>query len=271
MSLPEAYAFFQDFAPEPTRTFQVDRHYLLYASKGAMRLEAEGRAWSLPPARAALIAAGKPIEITIAQPMTVCSVLFDPGFTSTPPAALTVFEMTSLAREMILECRQWGPDDGPLSDYARQMFTTLSAVTWRLAESPSPAVMPVGRSPAVRRALELTENRIAEETSFVDIADAVAATPRSLSRHLADEIGMTWRQALRRIRMIRAIEALSATPAPVTEVAMAVGYGSLSAFNAAFRDFTGMTPTDYRASFHIPGNEFRRMAFCSRRDGHRRP
>jgi AraC-like DNA-binding protein len=254
MPPPEAYAFFQDFAPEPTRGFQVDRHYLLYAAKGAMRLEAEGRAWSLPPARAALIAAGKPIAVTIAQPMTVCSVLFDTGFTAAPPAALTVFEITALAREMILECRQWGPDDGPLTDYARQIFRSLAAVAWRLAESPSPAVMPVGRSPAVRRALALTEEKIAEETSFVDIAGAVAVTPRSLSRHLADEIGMTWRQALRRIRMIRAIELLSATPAPVTEVAMAVGYGSLSAFNAAFREFTGTTPTDYRASFHISGD-----------------
>ncbi|WP_420111776.1 helix-turn-helix domain-containing protein [Pseudactinotalea sp.] len=36
---------------------------------------------------------------------------------------------------------------------------------------------------------------------------------------------------------------------PVTRIAYDVGYGSLSAFNAAFRDLTGMTPTTYRASF----------------------
>jgi AraC-like DNA-binding protein len=30
-------------------------------------------------------------------------------------------------------------------------------------------------------------------------------------------------------------------------VAFATGYNSLSAFNAAFREFTGQTPSDYRA------------------------
>jgi AraC-like DNA-binding protein len=49
--------------------------------------------------------------------------------------------------------------------------------------------------------------------------------------------------------MIRAIEALAGTGDSVTAVALSVGYSSISAFNAAFREFTGRTPTEYRASF----------------------
>jgi AraC-like DNA-binding protein len=60
---------------------------------------------------------------------------------------------------------------------------------------------------------------------------------------------MTWSEALRRIRIIRAVEALAGTEAPVTEIALEVGYSSISAFNAAFRDLTGKSPTEYRASF----------------------
>ena len=60
---------------------------------------------------------------------------------------------------------------------------------------------------------------------------------------------MTWREALRRVRMIRAVEALATSDAPITEIAMSVGYNSLSAFNAAFRDLTGKSPSAYRATF----------------------
>ena len=60
---------------------------------------------------------------------------------------------------------------------------------------------------------------------------------------------MTWRAVLRRMRVLRAIEELAAGDAPITKIAFAVGYTSLSAFNAAFLQLTGRTPSEYRASF----------------------
>ncbi|GLY32279.1 hypothetical protein [Kineosporia sp. NBRC 101731] len=44
--------------------FLVDRHYLLCASAGVLRLEARGQTWLPPPARAALIEAGQPIQVS---------------------------------------------------------------------------------------------------------------------------------------------------------------------------------------------------------------
>ena len=51
------------------------------------------------------------------------------------------------------------------------------------------------------------------------------------------------------MRVLRAIEELAAGDVPVTTIAFTTGYTSLSAFNAAFRELTGRTPTQYRASF----------------------
>ena len=122
-------------------------------------------------------------------------------------------------------------------------------MTWQLAERPSPVVVPAGRSPELCRALRLTEERLGGEVRFEDVADEVGLAPRSLARRFEDETGMTWRAVLRRMRVLRAIEELAAGDTPVTRIAFMVGYASLSAFNAAFRDLTGRTPTDYRASF----------------------
>ncbi|GAA1653490.1 helix-turn-helix domain-containing protein [Catellatospora bangladeshensis] len=245
----EAYAFVRDFAAEPARELCVDRHYLLCASAGVLRLEAQGQAWLLPPARAALIEAGRPIQVSIPSPVTTASVLFDPGFAPAPPAPLTVFDLNPLARALVGECSAWGDGEEPLPAYARTLFAALAAVTWRLAEQPSPVVVPAGRSPELRRALRLTEERLGGQVRFEELAAEVGLVPRSLARRFAEETGLTWQAVLRRMRVLRAIEELAAGDAPITRIAFSVGYTSLSAFNAAFLDLTGRTPTQYRASF----------------------
>lgn len=244
-----AYSFVRTFAPEFARELRVDRHYLLCASAGTLRLEAQGQAWLLPPARAALIEAGRPIRVSIPRPVTTASVLFDTGFAPPPPAPLTVFDLNPLARALLTECRAWGESDEPLTPYAETLFAALAAVTWRLAEQPSPVVVPAGRTPELRRALELTEQRLGGEVRFEDVALDVGLASRSLARRFEEETGMTWRAVLRRMRILAAIEELAAGDTPVTKIAFRVGYSSLSAFNAAFRELTGRTPTQYRASF----------------------
>lgn len=236
--------------PQPPRMFQVQQHYLLYASAGAMRLQTDRTAWSLPPARAALITAGVPVQLLVNQHMSVCSVLFATSFAPAPAAAVTVFEMTALARELVLECGRQAEEGEPLSDYRRSLFRALQTIAWRLATRPSPATMPVGRSPGVVRALALMEEHLSEDLQFDDLARMAGLTPRTLARKLAAEIGMSGGQIVQKMRMIRAIELLAETRAPITEVALGVGYQSLSAFNAAFRGFTGQTPTTYRAGFN---------------------
>ena len=248
MSNP-AFSFVRDFEPAPVQSFSVDRHYLLYAVRGAMRLEFDGTSWTLPPARAALIRAGESIDVTIPQAMTTASVLFRTDFIVPPPSALSVIDMTPLARALVEECSEWIDEHAALDDYAMAMFRALAQATWALARSPSRARMPTGRSAEVRRALAITDDRVADEPRFDDIAAEVGLASRSLARRFERELGMTWRGALRRLRVLRAIELLAGTERTVTQIAMDVGYSSLSAFESAFRDLVGNTPTEYRAGF----------------------
>ncbi|WP_115670586.1 AraC family transcriptional regulator [Ciceribacter selenitireducens] len=246
---PDAYCFHQSFEPAGPSEFRMDRHYLLYAMEGTIRLEANGRRWTLPPARAALISAGHPVTISILSRLTSASVLYAPSFAAAPPQVLSVFDVSPLARELIAECRQWGPEGGALSPYAQRIFETLVAVALKLAETPSPCVLPAPASSALARALALTEELADGTPVFAEIAKATGQSPRALARRFSTEMGMTWRETLRRIRLIRAVEALASGDAPITEIALGVGYNSLSAFNTAFRDLMGKGPRAYRASF----------------------
>jgi AraC-like DNA-binding protein len=188
--------------------------------------------------------------VTIPQPVTTSSVLVSTDFAPSPPALVSVFDLTPLARSLVAECSQWNDSPEPLDNYALTMFSALIAATWALAEHPSQARMPTGRSAETRRALTLTEQRLADDPRFDEIAADVGLTSRSLARRFEAELGMTWRAALRRMRILRAIEMLASDNESVTAIAMRVGYSSLSAFQVAFRDLTDQTPSEYRRGFH---------------------
>lgn len=250
-ALPPAYAVNRNFPACPRSAFCMDRHYLLYARTGTMRLEHRRQQWSLPPARAALIRADTPVWVTITHPLSACSVLFSTDAYGEPPAQLSVFDMTPLARELLLACRGWGPDDTPQPAMAAQLFATLAAVAWDQSTRPSVAMMPLGTSRPVIDALSHTEAGLGCALSFDAVAAHVALTPRTLARRFAAELGLSWGQALRRMRMIRAAETLAMTDAQVTGIALDVGYASISAFNAAFHDFTGKSPSAWREEIRL--------------------
>ncbi|MEP1614050.1 MAG: AraC family transcriptional regulator [Roseobacter sp.] len=245
---PDAYCLHRSFEPAKPTQFEVDRHYLLYALEGTVRLEADGHRWTLAPARAALIRAGHPITITVLSKLTSASVLFSPNFMPEPRRVLTVFEMSPLARELVRECRKWGSDSGPLSPFAKRIFETLSAVVEQLALTPSKCVLPSPDSPQLTKAIELTEVMAHADPTFEEIATKSNQSTRALARRFASEMGMTWREVLRHIRIMKAVEELATTDWQITQVALSVGYGSLSGFNSAFRQHMQMTPTEFRAS-----------------------
>ncbi len=248
MSQLPAYAVHAAFPPEACKSIQFDRHYFLYAERGTMRLEADGRVWSLPPARAAWIAADAPITISIPTGITAASALFDPTQFAAPKASLSVIDMNDLARALIKACRPYGPDK-PQSPYATSLFQTLAHLADDLAERPSATWLPLGQSAVVQRALQVTEAQLDGDLDFDTLAKTLAISPRALARKFAAELGLTWRAAQRRMRIIRAMELLAEDrDLQVTQAALDVGYTSLSAFNAAFRDQTCQTPSAFRAS-----------------------
>lgn len=245
---PEAHCIHRTFDAAGPKLLCMDRHYFLYALEGTLRLEADERRWTLPPARAALIEAAHPVKISIPTRLTSASVLFDSRMFK-PSQPLTVFDVSPLARELVRECRDWGSEDTGQTPYARQMFRALASVVCRLAETPSPCVLPVPTSRELLRALAMIEEAVSDQPNFEAIARATGQSPRSLARRFSKEMRMTWRETLRRIRIIRAVEILAESNASVTNVAMQVGYTSLSAFNTAFREVMGITPSQYRMTF----------------------
>jgi len=119
---------------------------------------------------------------------------------------------------------------------------------------------PKAKRPATvqrRRALFLDAARIIEDDfqdklALDDVALRVATSRRQLQRAFAEAGETSFRAYLQRVRMERAAELLRGSPAPVNQVASAVGYRQPAQFAKAFRRHHGAPPSAFRVASATP-------------------
>jgi AraC-like DNA-binding protein len=112
---------------------------------------------------------------------------------------------------------------------------------------PVPTVSFDVRMPTEDRALKvakvLTANP-ADDRTLAEWGRDVGASSRTLARVFLSDTGIPFARWRALVRLHCAMEALGSS-VPVAEVAQRVGYESASAFIAAFRRETGITPAKY--------------------------
>jgi AraC-like DNA-binding protein len=118
--------------------------------------------------------------------------------------------------------------------------------------------------PIVKRYLDQTLNAIPQEDelfttvrktiaesmregdpTLARVAKKLAVSPRTLERRL-EERGMRFKKLMDDTRRRFAMDYLEAREHTLTEVAFLLGYSEVSAFNRAFKRWTGVTPMHYR-------------------------
>ncbi|MEW6306694.1 MAG: helix-turn-helix transcriptional regulator [Verrucomicrobiota bacterium] len=91
----------------------------------------------------------------------------------------------------------------------------------------------------------LLKQNLASPPGLEDMARSIGCSPFHLSRVFSTHTGQTIPQCLRRLRMEKAAEMLRSKEYNVTEVALEVGYNSLSHFSQAFYETYGCCPGLY--------------------------
>ncbi|MDD3765063.1 MAG: AraC family transcriptional regulator [Nevskiales bacterium] len=101
-------------------------------------------------------------------------------------------------------------------------------------------------SPLLRRVVAEIRQRLPRGAcAAAAVAEALAMSERSLRRHLQAE-GRTFQALLAEVRHEQALALLRDPALTVLDVALLLGYAEQSAFSAAFRGWTGMTPRQHR-------------------------
>lgn len=96
----------------------------------------------------------------------------------------------------------------------------------------------------VRKASIFMRENLNNKISIEEVAKQSGLSSRNLNRLMLNEIGLTPKQFLISARIEKAQELLLKPGVSVTEVALSVGYNSLSQFISAFRNQTGQLPSE---------------------------
>jgi AraC-like DNA-binding protein len=219
------------------------RAQLLYGSKGTLTVETTAGIWVVPPLRAVWIPPLTDHEVSARGNVIVRSIYFHPSIICDLPTECSVVTVSPLLREMILKAVEMPTlydENGAQGRFMAVLLDQISALPETPLHLPvtdhlhlTPIYASLSENPADNRGLE-------------SWAAETGTSTRTLTRLFHKETGMSFRQWRQQVRLLEALTRL-AGGAPVTNVALDLGYESQSAFIAMFKKALGKTPGKYFA------------------------
>jgi AraC family carnitine catabolism transcriptional activator len=134
---------------------------------------------------------------------------------------------------------------------AEDMVLARSAASTRAISPPATRVQGVTQVQALIRVMEQT---LEIPLSLDDLAQRAQCSRRQLTRQFQDQLGCAPMHYYRMLRLNRAKQLLSQSGLSVSEVAMAVGFQSLSTFSRRFATQFGYPPRELRTRLRTEGN-----------------
>jgi len=151
-------------------------------------------------------------------------------------------------------CRPVCPAPSPKSAHVRYFASAAAAAEagFRPCLRCRPESAPgtpawLGTSAVVRRALRLIQQGALDETSVEQFAARIGVGARHLHRLFVQHVGASPSALAHTRRLQFAKRLLDETRLPITQIALAAGFGSLRRFNDVFQETYGRAPRELRA------------------------
>jgi AraC-like DNA-binding protein len=213
-------------------------HQLAWAASGVLTVRTSMAAWVLPPTRALWIPAGLRHETLSAGTATMRTLYIRPGLCPISWPDCTPVAASPLLAELIGYLENPGLDQDSRTHAETVLVDLLKPMTMTTIEM---------RMPAEERARQVAQaltDDPADGRTLAQWGHHVGASSRTLARAFLAGTGLPFGRWRALLRLQAAMPALAAGE-PVGNVARHVGYESASAFVAAFRRETGLTPAVY--------------------------
>ena len=232
-------AFARHLAPgHDTGWHRHQRAQLVMSAAGTLTCGTRDGTWVVPPDRAVWIPPEREHRLTCAGPVAVRALYFKPDFWDGGERC-RVLRLEPLLRALILRAAE--PHRGRRTAAARRLAVLHDELA---AAVEAPLGLTLGTDPRLRRVTQALAEDPADSRSLALWARAAAASERTLARLFLAETGLSFGDWRRQARLLRSLSLLAAG-APVTAVALDLGYAGPSAFIQAFRCQFGTTPGRY--------------------------
>lgn len=219
---------------------------LSYAAQGVLQVHTHAGRYVVPPQRAVWIPAHMLHRVTCASDTCIRSLYVEPALWPEPECR--VISVNALLRELI---RTFGElpvaydPDGADGRLVAVLFDQLRAAPQEHL------ILPLPQDPRLRALCRRLQAHPELPIGLAALSLKHGVSEKTLSRLFLREAGMTFRTWRQRMRLHSALPALSRGER-VTDVALACGYESLSAFIAAFGKQFGLSPGEFLQSNRNP-------------------
>lgn len=220
-----------------------ERSQLIYATAGTMRVTTRDDMWVVPPQRALWMPAGIGHSLVMASDVTMRTLYLRDDVAASMPKTCKVLSVSPLLRELVVRATELPlqyDESGPAGHVVALILSELHGL------QSLPLQLPMPRDKRLRQICEALLAAPGDTRLLDDWARTAHASPRTLARLFVSETGLTfgaWRQ---QARVLEAMGRLG-SGVPVTQVALDLGYDSVSAFSAMFRRASGTSPSEYRS------------------------
>lgn len=158
-----------------------------------------------------------------------------------------IYYAGDLLREMILYTKDWNGAYTPEQPLQFHFIQAIKAMLPELVINRLPETIqhPFPKDKTLLQIARFLTNNLERNYTLEEVAKEFGLSPRTLSRKFKENMGMSYVRFLRSLRITKALELIAQQHYNMYEVAMLVGYGSLSAFSTIFYKIIGIRPTEY--------------------------
>lgn len=211
---------------------------LSYAARGVVEVITDTARYMAPPLHAIWIPAGVAHAVHRFEGTEIRSLYVRPEALMGGGAGCRVVEVTPLLRELIRTFSGYPVEYDEDGEHGRLVGVLLD----QLGSAPeADLAVPWPSDARLRKICRELEAHPENDRRLSDHAQRFGVSEKTLSRLFVQQTGLTFRAWRQRLRILVALPMLERGDR-VTDVAIACGYDSMSAFIAAFRLFTGVTP-----------------------------
>lgn len=219
------------------------RGQFAFAAHGTISVATPEGRWLVPPQRACWVPAGMAHEMTMNGPVTMLNAFISPRAARAErlPAQCCVYGVSPLLKQLLEEAI----DLPALYDIDQRAGRLMSLLVAEIAAMKRLSLhAPLPNDARLARACQ----KLFDGPSLTIDLDIMAAeacmSRRSFTRRFRAQTGASFAEWRQQVCLLAAIARLSAGE-PVTQIALALGYASPSAFSSAFHRAMGETPSRY--------------------------
>ena len=221
---------------------------LVLCQSGEIELFGHTGEWTIPADHMVYIPSHRMFRLRARVPAAVQVVQFCSKEVVWRHDGCWVGAVDSFAQEMINYALKWGGERTGADKQARCFFVTLGEMLPGWFRNERIMWTPYAENSAIQKVIDFAHEQ-GPAITLPEAASHVGMSERTLRRHMKSELGHSWRDFIRELRMNEAMKLLRTRQKSITQTAFEVGFSSSSAFSSAFQDYVGKTPSAYAKSY----------------------